>query len=226
MTTPATAASWGGQLHRRVQLHRHHFYGNVFERSAQARSEFCRTAPRGRRRRLPAGKAEGTWAVGAVFFAYFLAAESRSAGGPRPAFCKQRRHVAKTIISVKSEPSPDTAIASSYQKSACFVARDRGRESPRQASYLSCSHKKRNPKNAPRLSASLRYVSLRSGKTCVTQFSLRCRPTRFALTAHRSNKRRQVRARSNAVLRQRCPQPEQRAAGAARREESDGLLDL
>jgi len=31
LTTPATAASWGWQLHRRVQLHRHHFYGNVFE---------------------------------------------------------------------------------------------------------------------------------------------------------------------------------------------------
>ena len=45
--TPATAASCGAQLHRRVQLHRHHFYGDVFERSALARSEFCRTATRG-----------------------------------------------------------------------------------------------------------------------------------------------------------------------------------
>ena len=35
VTTPATASSWGWQLHRRVQLHRHHFYGNVFERSVE-----------------------------------------------------------------------------------------------------------------------------------------------------------------------------------------------
>ena len=40
--TPATAASCCARLHRRVQTHRHHFYGNVFERSALARSEFCR----------------------------------------------------------------------------------------------------------------------------------------------------------------------------------------
>ena len=33
--TPVTASSWGGQLHRRVQLHRDHFYGNVFERSVE-----------------------------------------------------------------------------------------------------------------------------------------------------------------------------------------------
>ena len=32
------------------------------------------------------------------------------------------------------------------------------RVSPRQASYLSCSHKKRNPKNAARLPASLRFA--------------------------------------------------------------------
>ena len=37
------------------------------------------------------------------------------------------------------------------------------------------SHKKRNPKNATRLSASLRYVSLRSGQTCVTQARTRGR---------------------------------------------------
>jgi hypothetical protein len=36
VTTPVTASSWGWQLHRRVQLHRHHFYGNVFERSAES----------------------------------------------------------------------------------------------------------------------------------------------------------------------------------------------
>ena len=48
-----------------------------------------------------------------------------------------------------------------------------------------CFAKRQVPKEkATRLSASLRYVSLRSGQTCVTQFSLRCRPTRFA--AHRS----------------------------------------
>ena len=39
------------------------------------------------------------------------------------------------------------------------VFSDRGRVSPRQASYLSCSHKKRNPKNATRLSASLRFAT-------------------------------------------------------------------
>ena len=59
------------------------------------------------------------------------------------------------------------------------------------------------------------YVpALRYGQTCVTPFRLRCRPTRCALAALRSDKRRQARVRSNAVLRQRCPQPEPRAAGA------------
>ena len=46
-----------------------------------------------------------------------------------------------------------------------------------------CFAKRQVPKEkAPRLSASLRYVSLRSGQTCVTQFRLRCRPTRYAAT--------------------------------------------
>ena len=39
--TPATASSWGWQLHRRVQLHRHHFYGNVFERRAKLEVSFA-----------------------------------------------------------------------------------------------------------------------------------------------------------------------------------------
>jgi len=34
--TPATASAWCGQLHRRVQLHRHHFCGNLPERSAKS----------------------------------------------------------------------------------------------------------------------------------------------------------------------------------------------
>jgi len=33
--TPATASSWGWQLHRRVQLHRHPICGNLFERSVE-----------------------------------------------------------------------------------------------------------------------------------------------------------------------------------------------
>ena len=39
--TPATAASCGARLHRRVQTHRHHFYGNVFERRAKLEVSFA-----------------------------------------------------------------------------------------------------------------------------------------------------------------------------------------
>ena len=81
---------------------------------------------------------------------------------------------------------------------------------------------------ATRLSASLRYVSLRSGQTCVTQFSLRCGKTRYALTRAAQTRCRKVSSRSNAVLRQRCPQPEPRAAGADTRVNAgaDGLQEL
>ena len=90
-----------------------------------------------------------------------------------------------------------------------------------------CFAKRQVPKEkATRLSASLRYVSLRSGQTCITQFSLRCRPTRCALAALRSDKRRQIRAQSIGTLRCQCPQTELRAAGAARRADAGGLRDL
>ena len=85
-----------------------------------------------------------------------------------------------TEIQTKLASIQDNSLTICYQNSPCCVTSYRDRVSPRQASYLSCSHKKRNPKNATRLSASLRYVSLRSGQTCVTPFSLRCRPTRCA----------------------------------------------
>ena len=48
--------------------------------------------------------------------------------------------------------------AGSYQNYFSFVASDRNRVSARQPSYLSCSHKKRNPKNAPLLPASRHSV--------------------------------------------------------------------
>ena len=133
-----------------------------------------------------------------------------------------------TEIQTKLASIKDNSLTICYQNSPCCVTSYRDRVSPRQASYLSCSHKKRNPKNATRLSASLRYVSLRSGQTCVTPFSLRCRPTRFALAARRSDKQRQVRARCIDTLRCQCPQPEQRAAGADTRVEAgaDSRLDL
>ena len=171
-----------------------------------------------------------------LLFAYFLATESRSAwrAETRPLQANQacRSHRAQQSLSPETSnqisPSPITSSTSSYQNNFGFVANDRGRVSPRLASYLSCSHKKRNPKNATRLSASLRYVSLRSGQTCVTPFSLRCRPTHCALTALRSDKRRRVRARSIGTLRCQCPQPESRAPGASTREGAgtDGLRDL
>ena len=39
--TPATAAFWGGQLHRRVQQLRHQICGNVFERRAKLAVSFA-----------------------------------------------------------------------------------------------------------------------------------------------------------------------------------------
>ena len=63
--------------------------------------------------------------------------------------------------------------------------------------------------------------SLRYGQTCVTQFRLRCGKTRFALRAPLKQL-----PRSNAVLRQRCPQPEPRAAGASTRVGTDSLQEL
>ena len=74
----------------------------------------------------------------------------------------------------------------------------------------------------------LRPSGFAYGQTCVTPFRLRCRPTRCAALPLRSDKRRQVRSRCNAVLRQRCPQPEPRAAGADTRVGADtgGLRGL
>ena len=177
---------------------------------------------------MPAGEAGGSWAVGVRLFAYFLAEESRSAGGPRPALCPSNKHATQSVNNEQISFTRKQINGVQLSKQHRFVASDRGRESPRQASYLSCSHKKRNPKNATRLSASLRYVSLRSRQTCVTPFRLRCRPTRFALAARRSDKQRQVRARCIDTLRCQCPQPEQRAAGADTRVEAgaDSRLDL
>ena len=80
--TPATASSWGWQLHRRVQLHRYHFYGNVFERRAKLEVSFA-VQPQELDGAGCPQRSEGTWVVGAWLFADFLAAESRSAGGPR-----------------------------------------------------------------------------------------------------------------------------------------------
>ena len=39
--TPATVASWGWRLHRRVQQHRHQICGNVFERRATLAVSFA-----------------------------------------------------------------------------------------------------------------------------------------------------------------------------------------
>lgn len=93
-----------------------------------------------------------------------------------------------------------------------IVATDRGRVSPRQARYFLLLRQKRSTQRKG--DPAVCVPSLRYGQTCITQFSLRCRPTRCAASPLHSNKRRQVRSQSNAVLWQRCPQPEPRAAGA------------
>ena len=73
-------------------------------------------------------------------------------------------------------------------------------------------------KNAKEHDPAVCVPALRYGQTSVTPFSLRCRPTRCAALPLRSDKRRQVSSRCNAVLRQRCPQSEPRAAGADTRD--------
>ena len=63
-----------------------------------------------------------------------------------------------------------------------FVVYDRGRVSPRQATYfLVCQ--KVGKEHSPIVCV----PALRSGQTCVTQFSLRCGKTHCALAALRSN---------------------------------------
>ena len=132
----------------------------------------------------------------------------------------------KQRLQAKSADSPIASSADSYQKYSSVVARDRGRVSARQPRYFLLLRQKISTQRKGDPTSCV--PSLRSGQTCITQFRLRCLPTRCALAALRSNKRRQVRARCNAVLRQRCPQPEPRAAGASTRAgaDTDGLLDL
>ena len=93
--------------------------------------------------------------------------------------------------------------------------------SPRRATYF-LARQKVSKEHGP----TVRVPALRYGKTCVTLPGLRCRPTRGALAALCSDRRRQVRARCNAVLRQQCPQPQHRAAGADKRAGADGLREL
>ena len=132
------------------------------------------------------------------------------------------------------ETASKTARKSScrYPKTICFITCDRGRVSARQPRYFLLLRQKISTqrKGAPTVRVpTLRFTSLRASlrhaiQTAVPPNSLRG----FAALPLRSDKRRQVRARSNAVLRQRCPQPEQRAAGADTRGNAGagGLPDL
>ena len=159
-------------------------------------------------------------------------------GGPRPAFCPSSEHVVGRAhllnhhpgsieIQAKSASSQDASLTACYQNSANCVAFDRGRVSARQPRYFLLLRQKISTqrKGDPIVCVpALRFTSLRANLRHAIQAAVP--PNSLRGTPLRSDKRRQVRARSNAVLRQRCPQPEPRAAGAARRAGSGGLLDL
>ena len=128
--------------------------GNVLERRAKLAVSFAVQLQEVDGAGCPQAKRRNVGSRGWLF-AYFLAAESRSAGGPRPALCPWLgQFVNNEKISLKQKYIKRKQLSKQHR----FVASDRGRESPRQASYLSCSHKKRNPKNATRPSASLRFA--------------------------------------------------------------------
>ena len=65
LPTPATASSWGWQLHRRVQLYRHHFYGNVFERSAASAQRVLPYSRKSLTAQVAPQRSEGVVAAGA-----------------------------------------------------------------------------------------------------------------------------------------------------------------
>ena len=71
LPTPATAGSWGWQLHRRVQLYRHQSAATCLNGALQARSEFCHSLQALDGAGCPQAKPEG-WGSGANSFAYFL----------------------------------------------------------------------------------------------------------------------------------------------------------
>ena len=115
-----------------------------------------------------------------MLFAYFLAAESRSAGGPRPALCKQIKHVARTghslKIQVKSASNPIHSSASSYQNSFCCGACDRGRVSARQPRYFLLLRQKTSTqrKGDPTVRVhALRFTSLRANLRHAIQSAVR-----------------------------------------------------
>ena len=162
--------------------------------------------------------------------------ESRSAGGPRPAFCPSSKHGVGSAhllshhpgsieIQAKSALSQDVTLTVCYQNSVRYVACDRGRVSARQPRYFLLLRQKISTqrKGDPTVRVpTLRFTSLRANlrhaiPSAVPPNSLRG----YAAAPLRSDKRRQVRSRSNAVLRQRCSQPEQRAAGADTRVGAD-----
>ena len=150
--------------------------------------------------------------------------DRRTQGIPTESACRPMPDHDATLSFGSVARSPITIIASGSQISFGVVVHDRGRVSPRHATFFSCSCKQRRQKNTTRLSASLRCAAgkpaSRHSVCGAAKLALRC--------ARRSNTLPQVRARCNAVLRQRCPQPEPRAAGADTRVNSgaDGLRGL
>ena len=157
-------------------------------------------------------------------FAYFLAEESRSAGGPRPALCPPIRHVVQTKIKSKSAPSQSTSRASSYQKSiALSPATEAGNRPGRRVTFLARTRNVTQRMRPDRLRpcASLRANLRHAIQSAVRQNSLRSKLLR-------SNTLPQIGERSIGTLRCQCPQPESRAAGADTRVRAgtDGLPEL
>ena len=172
----------------------------------------------------PQAKPEGRGNRGQLF-AYFLAAESRSACGPRPALRQKNRHIAPTKTKIKSASSLITSSASSYQNRIVLSpATEAGSRPGRRVTFLARTRKvtQRMRPDCLRPYATFHFApgkpASRDSICGAAKLALRC--------ARRSNTLPQVSSRSNAVLRQRCPQPEPRAAGADTRAGAGGLQAL
>ena len=121
---------------------------------------------------MPAGEAGGTWAVGVRLFAYFLAEESRSAGGPRPALCLWLRQF---VNNEKSASSQSTSSARSYQNSIVLSpATEAGNRPGRRVTFLARTRNvtQRMCPNCLRPCASLRANLRHAIQSAVRQNSL------------------------------------------------------
>lgn len=152
--------------------------------------------------------------------------DRRTQGIPTESACRPMPDHDATLSFGSVARSPITIIASGSQISFGVVVHDRGRVSPRHATFFSLLVQ---AKKAKEHDPTVCVPSLRCGQTCITPFSSRCGKTRFALRAPLKQVAANLCPRCIGTLRCQCPQPEiSSAAGADTRVEADtdGLREL